>query len=216
MPEEKVVERARRDAEEGKSPSTQAGEFVREEFDHIREGKHGDKFSAASHRDWIVEGAASGRQTACSEEGEHLAEKAPSGSARRGERARQWKTRRKIEQALACGDECIKKRRAKLGLAPQYFQAGAAQRAAARVRCATCRSPQGGKNPAWIEVELAGPKHLPGWGASAAAQQPSALFVSNLPIPNSTPKSRVAAQMKLRRRQRTGQWERRNVWIGRW
>jgi hypothetical protein len=41
MPEQKTLERARRDAREGKSPSTQAGEFVREEFHHIREGKHG-------------------------------------------------------------------------------------------------------------------------------------------------------------------------------
>ncbi len=41
MPEEKTLERARLDAREGKSPSTQAGEFVREEMDHIREGKHG-------------------------------------------------------------------------------------------------------------------------------------------------------------------------------
>lgn len=41
MPEKDVIERAHRDAEEGKSPSTQAGEFVREEFEHIREGKHG-------------------------------------------------------------------------------------------------------------------------------------------------------------------------------
>lgn len=41
MPEEKVIERARKDEEEGKSPSTQAGEFVREEMHHIREGKHG-------------------------------------------------------------------------------------------------------------------------------------------------------------------------------
>ena len=41
MPEEKTLERAREDAREGKSPSTQAGEFVREEMDHIREGKHG-------------------------------------------------------------------------------------------------------------------------------------------------------------------------------
>jgi hypothetical protein len=41
MPEEEVVERAREDAREGKSPSTQAGEFVREEMHHIREGKHG-------------------------------------------------------------------------------------------------------------------------------------------------------------------------------
>ena len=41
MPEKEVVERARRDAQEGKAPSTQAGEFVREEFEHVREGKHG-------------------------------------------------------------------------------------------------------------------------------------------------------------------------------
>jgi hypothetical protein len=41
MPEKATIERAREDAREGKSPSTQAGEFVREEMDHIREGKHG-------------------------------------------------------------------------------------------------------------------------------------------------------------------------------
>ena len=41
MPEKETLERAREDAKEGKSPSTQAGEFVREEFHHIREGKHG-------------------------------------------------------------------------------------------------------------------------------------------------------------------------------
>lgn len=41
MPEKRTLERARRDRREGKAPSTQAGEFVREEMDHIREGKHG-------------------------------------------------------------------------------------------------------------------------------------------------------------------------------
>ncbi len=41
MPEKKTIERARRDKSEGKSPSTQAGEFVREEMEHIRAGKHG-------------------------------------------------------------------------------------------------------------------------------------------------------------------------------
>src|SRR5881398_3710628 len=41
MPEEEPVERAREDEREGKSPSTQAGEFVREEMEHIREGEHG-------------------------------------------------------------------------------------------------------------------------------------------------------------------------------
>jgi hypothetical protein len=41
MPEEKVVQRAKEDKKKGKSASTQAGEFVREEMHHIREGKHG-------------------------------------------------------------------------------------------------------------------------------------------------------------------------------
>src|SRR3977135_2159207 len=41
MPERETIERAQEDAREGKSPSTQAGEFVREEIHHVREGKHG-------------------------------------------------------------------------------------------------------------------------------------------------------------------------------
>ena len=41
MPEKETIERARHDAAQGKSASTQAGEFVREEIHHIREGKHG-------------------------------------------------------------------------------------------------------------------------------------------------------------------------------
>ncbi len=41
MPEKETVERAREDLREGKSPTTAAGEFVHEEMQHIREGKHG-------------------------------------------------------------------------------------------------------------------------------------------------------------------------------
>ena len=41
MPEKQTLEPAREDAREGKSPSTQAAEFVREEIRHAREGKHG-------------------------------------------------------------------------------------------------------------------------------------------------------------------------------
>lgn len=45
MPEKKTLERAQKDKQEGKAPSTQAGEFVREEMEHIREGKHGARSS---------------------------------------------------------------------------------------------------------------------------------------------------------------------------
>jgi hypothetical protein len=41
MPRRETIKRARRDSRSGKAPSTQAGEFVREEMHHVREGKHG-------------------------------------------------------------------------------------------------------------------------------------------------------------------------------
>src|SRR5262245_19461260 len=41
MPDRKTLSRARRDRRTGKSTSTQAGEFVRDELRHIRAGKHG-------------------------------------------------------------------------------------------------------------------------------------------------------------------------------
>jgi hypothetical protein len=41
MPEKRTLQRARRDKRQGKAPTTQAGEFVREEIEHVRQGKHG-------------------------------------------------------------------------------------------------------------------------------------------------------------------------------
>jgi hypothetical protein len=43
MPEKKTVSRAKRAKKEGKAASTQAGEFVHEEIEHVRKGKHGAK-----------------------------------------------------------------------------------------------------------------------------------------------------------------------------
>ena len=58
MPEKKTIERARKDKREGKSASTQAGEFVREEMHHVREGKHG----ARSTKQAIAIGLSKARQ----------------------------------------------------------------------------------------------------------------------------------------------------------
>jgi hypothetical protein len=58
MPEKETIDRAREDAREGKSASTQAGEFVREEMHHIREGKHG----AASSKQAIAIGLSKARR----------------------------------------------------------------------------------------------------------------------------------------------------------
>ena len=58
MPEKATLERARRDKRQGKAPSTQAGEFVREEIHHVREGKHG----AASTKQAIAIGLSKARR----------------------------------------------------------------------------------------------------------------------------------------------------------
>ncbi|HVW83079.1 MAG TPA: DUF6496 domain-containing protein [Bryobacteraceae bacterium] len=58
MPEKKTLERARKDKKEGKSASTQAGEFVREEMHHVEEGKHG----VASRKQAIAIGLSKARR----------------------------------------------------------------------------------------------------------------------------------------------------------
>ena len=58
MPEKETLERARKDRRSGKAPSTQAGEFVREEIHHVREGKHG----ARSTKQAIAIGLSKARQ----------------------------------------------------------------------------------------------------------------------------------------------------------
>jgi hypothetical protein len=58
MPEQETLKRAKKDKREGKSPSTQAGEFVREEIEHVREGKHG----ARSAKQVIAIGLSKARQ----------------------------------------------------------------------------------------------------------------------------------------------------------
>src|SRR5579885_1124675 len=58
MPDKKTIQRARQDARQGKAPSTQAGEFVREEMEHIRQGKHG----ARSARQAIAIGLSKARR----------------------------------------------------------------------------------------------------------------------------------------------------------
>src|SRR5271157_2289697 len=58
MPAKKTLERARQAEHEGKAPSTQAGEFVREEIEHIREGKH----DASSNKQAIAIGLSKARR----------------------------------------------------------------------------------------------------------------------------------------------------------
>jgi hypothetical protein len=71
MPESDVIARAGQDKKEGKAPSTQAGEFVREEIEHVRQGVHGARSEAGyCHR--AVESQASRGEVGSSEKGTHI------------------------------------------------------------------------------------------------------------------------------------------------
>ena len=76
MPEKETLERAKEDKREGKAPSTQAGEFIREEMHHIREGKHGARSTKQAIAIGLSKGARDGRQVAAAEEGASVEEDA--------------------------------------------------------------------------------------------------------------------------------------------
>ena len=136
MPEKKTVDRARKDAREGKSPSTQAGEFVREELPHVREGKHG----ARSTKQAIAIGLSKARRA-----GVNLR------PPKKGTASR--KTRKSAERAYRAGQSAGKKKpssrrsRAIKGALKREGRGAASRRAlssqarsAARRRSATSRS----------------------------------------------------------------------------
>ena len=92
MPERKTLERARRDRAQGKAASTQAGEFVREEMDHIREGKHG----ARSTKQAIAIGLSKARRAGVKlpSPGSGTSERTRRQAAREESRARRGASRR--------------------------------------------------------------------------------------------------------------------------
>jgi uncharacterized protein DUF6496 len=79
MPDRETIQRARRDKRQGKSASTQAGEFVRREIEHIREGKHG----ARSAKQAIAIGLSEARRA-----GVDLPPRKGSSSAKSGRKSR--------------------------------------------------------------------------------------------------------------------------------
>lgn len=90
MPEKKTIEEARKAKRQGKSPSTQAGAFVHEEIEHIRDGEHG----ARSAKQAIAIGLAKARRAGVKlppppkTASERTKRSAKSDSARAGSRAK--------------------------------------------------------------------------------------------------------------------------------
>jgi hypothetical protein len=96
MPEKETLERAEQDERQGKSPSTQAGEFVREEIHHIREGKHGARSAKQAIAIGLAKARRAGVELPPPEKGEASAE--TRARARRDVKAGRRRPRQKVSR----------------------------------------------------------------------------------------------------------------------
>jgi len=97
MPDKETMERAEEDKREGKSPSTQAGEFVREEMHHVREGKHGARSTKQAIAIGLSKARRSGVKLSAPKKG-----KAPAATRRKAAQdVRRGKSRKKPSQTRA-------------------------------------------------------------------------------------------------------------------
>src|SRR5437588_5116690 len=119
MPETETIHRAQQDAREGKSPSTQAGEFVREEIHHIREGKHG----ARSTKQAIAIGLSKARRA-----GVKLPAKKGTSSRTRKQAARDIRKGKSASK----GKKSAKRSRATLGALKREGRSAASKKALSR------------------------------------------------------------------------------------
>ena len=131
MPEKRTLQRARRDRREGKAPTTQAGEFVREEIHHVREGKHG----ARSTKQAIAIGLSKARRAG-------VALRAP----RKGQASR--RTREGAKSALRAGRKhrkvSAKRSRARRGALKREGHRAASRQALSRQARSAARHRPGG------------------------------------------------------------------------
>lgn len=84
MPKKQTIERVRRDKREGKSASTQAGEFVREEIEEIRTGKHGARSTKQAIAIGLSKARRAGVKIGAAEAGQDFGGHSAQGAARSG------------------------------------------------------------------------------------------------------------------------------------
>ena len=140
MPERETIKRARKDKREGKSPSTQAGEFVREEIHHVREGKHGARSTKQAIAIGLSKARRAGVKLRAPKKGEAREETRES-AKRDLARGRRRKTRRPSAKRSRAMRRRLKRepRRATTKRALSRFARAAARQRTAKDRSASAR-----------------------------------------------------------------------------
>jgi hypothetical protein len=100
MPDKRTIERARRDKREGKSASTQAGEFVRDEIDKIRRGEHGARNTKQAIAIGLSEARRAGVDLPPPRKGKKSTRKSAKYAYEAGQGKRKTKRRPKVARAV--------------------------------------------------------------------------------------------------------------------
>jgi hypothetical protein len=135
MPEQKTLKRARKAKREGKAPTTQAGEFVREEMEHIREGKHGARSTKQAIAIGLSKARRAGVKLRAPKKGQASARTRK--SAERAYRAGQSGTRRKPSARRSRATVQALKREPRRAASPKALSRQARSAAARRRRRAS-------------------------------------------------------------------------------
>ena len=139
MPEKETLRRAAKDKAEGKSPSTQAGEFVHEEIEHIREGKHGARSAKQAIAIGLAKARRAGVKLPAPEKGEaskETRERAKQDLKRGGKAAKKKPSAKRSRAALSKLKREGRSAASKTALSRQAHKAAAKRSAASRSRSA--------------------------------------------------------------------------------
>ena len=136
MPEKETLERAKEDKEEGKAPSTQAGEFVREEIEHVREGKHGARSTKQAIAIGLSKARRAGVKLAVPRKGSKKIRKQAARDLKRGKKKSAKKSAKRSRAASAALKREGHSAASKRALSRQARKAAKKRSAAARSRSA--------------------------------------------------------------------------------
>ena len=136
MPEKETLERAEQDQREGKSPSTQAGEFVREEIEHIREGKHGARSTKQAIAIGLSKARRAGVDLAPPKRGSKKMKEQAKRDLRKGRKGVKKKSAKRARATRAALKREPRSAASKLALSRQAKKAAKKRSAASRSRAA--------------------------------------------------------------------------------
>jgi hypothetical protein len=135
MPEKETLERAEEDRREGKAPSTQAGEFVREEIHHVREGKHGARSAKQAIAIGLSKARRAGVRLPPPARGKKSTRQQAARDARKGRTSRAGKTSpRRSRATLAALKKEGRSAGSRTALAPQARRSRSTARRSSRSR----------------------------------------------------------------------------------